>query len=70
MQNPNTRHGVVAKAAAMTSALLLAGAVIVITTGQSFATPAIASKEGKACTACHTAPPALNDAGKKYKASH
>jgi hypothetical protein len=34
------------------------------------ATPAIASKEKKPCAACHTAPPALNDAGKKYKASH
>jgi hypothetical protein len=34
------------------------------------ATPAIAAKEKKACAACHTAPPALNDAGKKYKASH
>lgn len=32
------------------------------------ANPTIAQKEGKACTACHTAPPALNDAGKKYKA--
>jgi hypothetical protein len=34
------------------------------------ANPAIAKKEGKPCAACHTAPPALNDAGKKYKASH
>jgi cytochrome c553 len=54
----------------MASALLLAGTVIAITAGQSMATPAIASKEKKACAACHTAPPALNDAGKKYKASH
>jgi hypothetical protein len=54
----------------MASALLLAGAVIVITAGPSMATPAIAAKEKKACAACHTAPPALNDAGKKYKASH
>jgi cytochrome c551/c552 len=35
---------------------------------QAMANPAIAQKEGKACTACHTAPPALNDAGQKYKA--
>ena len=50
--------------------LLLAGAMIVIASGQSMANPAIAAKEKKACAACHTAPPALNDAGKKYKASH
>ena len=69
MQNAKMR-AVVTKVAASASALLLAGAMIAITTGQSMATPAIASKEKKPCTACHTAPPALNDAGKKYKASH
>jgi hypothetical protein len=69
MQNAKMR-AVVTKVAASASALLLAGAMIVIATGQSMATPAIASKEKKPCTACHTAPPALNDAGKKYKASH
>lgn len=35
---------------------------------QAAATPAIAKKTGAACTKCHTAPPALNDYGKKYKA--
>ena len=69
MQNARMR-AVVTKIAASASALLLAGAMIVIATGQSMATPAIASKEKKPCTACHTTPPALNDAGKKYKASH
>lgn len=69
MQNAKMR-AVVTKVAASVSALLLAGAMIAIATGQSFATPAIASKEKKPCTACHTTPPALNDAGKKYKASH
>ncbi len=69
MQNENMRT-VVTKVAASASALLLAGAMIVIVTGQSMATPAIASKEKKPCTACHTTPPTLNDAGKKYKASH
>ncbi len=66
----NAQTSVLSRAVATTSALLLAGAVIVITAGPSMATPAIASKEKKACAACHTAPPALNDAGKKYKASH
>jgi hypothetical protein len=66
----NAQTSVLSRAVAMASALLLAGAVIVITAGPSMATPAIAAKEKKACAACHTAPPALNDAGKKYKASH
>ena len=70
MRNRNTRHGVFAKTAAAVSAILLAGAMIVITSGQTMANPAIATKEKKPCAACHTAPPALNDAGKKYKASH
>jgi hypothetical protein len=69
MQNTKMR-AVVTKVAASASALLLAGAMIVIATGQSMATPAIASKEKKPCAACHTTPPTLNDAGKKYKASH
>jgi len=69
MQNAKMR-AVVTKVAASASALLLAGAMIVIATGQSMATPAIASKEKKPCAACHTTPPTLNDAGKKYKASH
>ena len=69
MRNAKTR-GVASRAAAMVSAVLLAGAMIVIGSAQSMATPAIAAKEKKPCAACHTAPPALNDAGKKYKASH
>ena len=69
MQNGKMR-AVVTKVAASASALLLAGAMIMIGTGQSLATPAIASKEKKPCAACHTTPPTLNDAGKKYKASH
>lgn len=63
-------HGVLTKAAATVSAIALAGAMIVAVSGQALATPAIAAKEKKACAACHTTPPTLNDAGKKYKASH
>jgi hypothetical protein len=63
-------HGVLAKTAATASAIALAGAMIVFVSGQTMANPAIATKEGKPCAACHTAPPALNAAGKKYKASH
>ncbi len=70
MRNPKMAQSVSTKTAATLSALLLAGAMIVIGAGQSMATPAIASKEKKPCAACHTTPPTLNDAGKKYKASH
>ena len=63
-------HGVLAKTAATASTIALAGAMIVFVSGQTMANPAIATKEGKPCAACHTAPPALNAAGKKYKASH
>ncbi|MFI4960445.1 MAG: hypothetical protein ACHP82_03210 [Hyphomicrobiales bacterium] len=59
-----------AKTAATASTIALAGAMIVFVSGQTMANPAIATKEGKPCAACHTAPPALNAAGKKYKASH
>jgi cytochrome c551/c552 len=48
--------------------LLTAVAIMVLASGQTMANPAIAQKTGKACNACHTTPPALNDAGKKYKA--
>ena len=68
MRNPKMRHGVLARAVATASAVLLAGTMIVITSAQTMANPAIAKKTGQACAKCHTAPPALNDYGKKYKA--
>lgn len=48
--------------------LLSAGAIVMLASGQTMANPAMAQKTGKACNACHTTPPALNAAGKKYKA--
>lgn len=48
--------------------LLSAGAILMLASGQTMANPAMAQKTGKACNACHTTPPALNAAGKKYKA--
>jgi hypothetical protein len=65
-----TVRAILVKAAAMVTVLLTAGAIIVLASGQTLANPAIAKKTGKACATCHTAPPALNDYGKKYKASH
>jgi hypothetical protein len=37
------------------------------TSQRAEANPATAQKTGKACPTCHTAPPALNGTGKKYK---
>lgn len=50
-----------------TSMALLAGLSLLSTA--AFATPAIAKKEAKKCTVCHTAmgKKDLNDAGKYYK---
>ncbi len=50
------------------AAAVMALAIAVGTPKQVQATPAIAQKTGEACAKCHTAPPALNDYGKKYKA--
>jgi len=58
---------VLAKAVATGTTLLTAGAMIMLASGQSLANPAIAKQTGEPCTKCHTAPPALNDYGKKYK---
>ena len=66
MRNATTMSAVRAVAKTVT-AISLAGAFIVAVSGQALATPAIAQKTGKACNACHTTPPALNAAGKKYK---
>jgi len=54
----------------VTFALLAAAALVAALAfgPQAMANPAIAQKEGKACTACHTTPPTLNAAGQKYKA--
>jgi cytochrome c551/c552 len=56
------------KAATVLATVLFGIAMTFAVSGQSMANPAIAKKTGKACGACHTTPPALNDAGKKYKA--
>ncbi len=50
------------------AAAVMALAITVGTPKQVQATPAIAKQTGAACAKCHTAPPALNDYGKKYKA--
>ncbi len=63
-----TMRAILVKAATTGTVLLTAGAIIALATGPSMANPAIAKKTGQPCAKCHTAPPALNDYGKKYKA--
>jgi hypothetical protein len=50
--------------------ILIAGAMITMTSRQAMATPDIAKATGQPCTQCHTSPPTLNDYGKKYQDSH
>ncbi len=49
------------------AALLIAG-TITLAPQKAQASAAFASQTGKACNYCHTAPPALNANGKKFKA--
>ena len=52
----------------MSAVLAAAVAMMMLASGQTMASPAIAQKTGEACAKCHSpAPPALNDYGKKYK---
>jgi hypothetical protein len=69
MQNPRTMRAVVTGAAETATVLLMAAAMIMLGSGQTMASPAIAQKTSQPCAKCHTAPPALNDYGKKYKDS-
>jgi hypothetical protein len=64
-----TMRTVLAEAAATGAVLLTAGAMIMLASGPTMANPAIAQKTGQPCAKCHTAPPTLNDYGKKYKAN-
>ncbi len=64
-----TMRTVLAKAATAGTVLLTAGAIFMLASGPTWANPSIASKTGQPCAKCHTAPPALNDYGKKYKAN-
>lgn len=54
----------------VSTALLIAFAMVTTTSNPAMANPAIAKKTGQACAKCHTAAPTLNPYGKKYKAGH
>jgi len=67
MRDPKSMSAILARAAGAATVFSIAAVMLMVVSGQTMANPAIAQKTGKACGACHTAPPALNDAGKKYK---
>ena len=69
MHRATTISAVLTAVAATATAIVFGVAMTVMVSGPSVASPAIAQKTGKPCTACHTTPPALNAAGKKYKQS-
>ena len=48
-------------------AFFIAFAMITTTSQPAMANAAIAKKTGQACAKCHSAPPALNAYGQKYK---
>jgi hypothetical protein len=53
---------------ASTGALLIFGAAM-FASKPAEANQAMAQKTGKGCPTCHTAPPALNGTGKRYKST-
>jgi hypothetical protein len=57
---------ILAAAAGAAAIVLVAG---LATTQQASASMKNTQETGKPCTFCHTAPPALTDAGKKFKAN-
>ena len=69
MQNPNTMSAIVSAAVGTATVILIAVAMMVVASRQTMANPEMAKKTGQPCAKCHTAPPALNGYGKKYKDS-
>jgi hypothetical protein len=47
---------------------LIVGMAIASGTGPASAKEEFAARTGKPCTYCHTAPPKLNDVGRRFKA--
>ncbi len=70
MQNAKAIKSAIVRGTAGTATLiLLTFAMLTFATPHALANPAIAKATGQPCAKCHTAPPALNDYGKKYKDS-
>jgi ABC-type anion transport system duplicated permease subunit len=69
MLNQKTMSPGLTGATRIATVILIASAMILIASRQIMANSEMAKKTGQPCTQCHTAPPALNDYGKTYKAS-
>ena len=53
---------------AVAVAVFAASMTMLLTSKQASASAQFSQQTGKACNFCHTAPPALNDQGKAFKA--
>ena len=53
----------------MMATLLILSGTFMLTSRQAQANPKYAQETGKGCPFCHSAPPALNDNGKKFQAN-
>jgi hypothetical protein len=69
MRIPKTMSSISTPVAGMAMVILIAVVTITVASQQAMANSDMAKKTGQSCTKCHTAPPALNDYGKKYKDS-
>ena len=67
MRNVTTKFSAVTIGIA--TAFILAGLAAVLAPRPALATAAMAKSTGLPCAKCHTAPPALNSYGQKYKDS-
>jgi hypothetical protein len=68
MRNPAQRYSSLLWAVTSAAVILIAVATLLVAPRPALANPEMAKKTGQSCAKCHTAPPALNDYGKKYKA--
>ena len=69
MRNSKKIGVILSGSAGTLAVILIVGAIITVTSQQTMANPKMAQTTGLPCTKCHTAPPALNDYGQKYKDS-
>jgi hypothetical protein len=69
MRNPKQMGTIMAAVTRTATVILIAGAMTTVASRQTMANSDMAKKTGRPCAKCHTAPPALNDYGKKYKDS-
>jgi hypothetical protein len=69
MRNSREIGVIMSRMAGTLMAILIADAIITVTSRQVMANPKMAQATGQPCTKCHSAAPALNDYGQKYKDS-